>query len=194
MPVLLAGSVLTHLSSCSFTQEQPRVEQLEDLIPITAPTCPAMVWIQPGLVQGGSGGKSQNHSGWKSPLRSSTPTINLAEPSTTCQGAGWLLATPLHTFSSQQWGAGPPLMWGWICSLPALWSCQHRCHSQVTSELAGQWQCWVTPELLTWHLQQAVAFRVISGDQGTEEMAGAVRLLWVFSQWPTFLCTQKPLL
>lgn len=45
------------------------------------------------------------------------------------------------------------------------------------------------PVLLTWHLGKAVALRVTSGDQGTEEMPGAFRLWWVSPQWPTFLCS-----
>lgn len=47
------------------------------------------------------------------------------------------------------------------------------------------------PELLTWHLGKAVALRVTSGDQGTEEMPGAFRLWWVSSQCPAFLCSSQ---
>lgn len=85
----------------------------------------------------------------------------------------------------------------WICSLLALRRCQHLV-SQQGHLRAGRMspQCSESPvalpELLTWHLEKARALRVSSGDQSTEEMTAAFRLLWVSSQWPTFLCIQKP--
>lgn len=144
-----SGTAALLLLTCSaaasqgVTQQQPHVEELEDLIPITAPTCPAMVWIQPGLVQGGPGGESQNHRIFQFRLEKPSKIINSNhQPSTAkhnLQGCRMAAEHPhfTHPAAGRAVLTHPSMREG-ICSLLALGRCQHRCHSKVTPELAGQ--------------------------------------------------------